>query len=305
MKVIIDPYRGGKDTGKNISGQYEKNILLKLSKYMSEQFNKNGIDTELVRTSDVSLTDDERNSIINEIKNNDDIIIQNRISEDNEFDIIYPLRNSDKLPSIISSNLESIGINVDKYFQRRLPTNTMLDYYNIIRNTKPNETIIIEYLEKNNNQEIIDIIVDTISDYINKANTYTVKSGDSLYQIAKKYNVTVDELKELNNLTTNLLSIGQELKIPNIISNEKNETYKTYIVKSGDSLYQIAKKYNVTVDELKELNNLTTNLLSINQQIKIPRWIFSKLLNIIKYHYKWLIKHKCLCFLSFAKKFIL
>ena len=150
MKVIIDPYRGGTDTGQNINNQYEKNILLNLSKYMAEKLNKNGIQTELVRTSDISLTDEERNSIINEIKNKNDIIIQNRLSDDNEFDIIYPLRKKDTLASLITKDLESNGINVDKYYQRRLPTNTTLDYYSIIRNTNPNESIILEYKNLNN-----------------------------------------------------------------------------------------------------------------------------------------------------------
>ena len=45
MKVIIDPYRGGNDTGREINGQYEKNILLNLSKYMSERLNELGIKT--------------------------------------------------------------------------------------------------------------------------------------------------------------------------------------------------------------------------------------------------------------------
>ena len=114
MKVIIDPYRGGTDTGQNINNKYEKNILLNLSKYMAEKLNKDGIQTELVRTSDISLTDEERNSIINEIKNKNDIIIQNRLSDDNEFDIIYPLRKKDTLVSLITKDLESNGINVDK-----------------------------------------------------------------------------------------------------------------------------------------------------------------------------------------------
>ena len=214
MKIIIDPYRGGSDTGKEINGQYEKNLLLNISKYMSEEFKKKGIDSELVRTTDISLTDEERNSIINEIKDKNDIIIQNRLSEDNEFDIIYSLRNDDKLASFITTNLQSNGISVDKYYQRRLPTNTTLDYYSVIRNTTPNETIIFEYLESNNIEEIIDIIVTTIKKYIEKKNTYTVVSGDSLYQIAKKYNVTVDELKKINNLSANALTIGQVLKIP-------------------------------------------------------------------------------------------
>lgn len=275
MKIIIDPYRGGKDTGKNISGQYEKNILLEMSNYMAKQFNKQGIDTELVRTTDVSLTDDERNSIINELKNDNDIIIQNRLSEDSEFNIIYPLRSNDNLPSIISNNLEANNINVNKYFQRRLPTNTMLDYYNVIRNTKPNETIIIEYLNEKNYQEIIDIIVDSIVSYIKKENTYVVKKGDFLYQIAKKYNTTVDEIKKLNNLSSNTLKIGQNLLIPakktSTSTTPVEDNTTIYIVKKGDSLYQIAKKNNTTVAKIKKLNNLKSDILSINQELKIPK----------------------------------
>lgn len=271
MKVIIDPYRGGTDTGQNINNQYEKNILLNLSKYMSDELNKKGISTELVRTSDISLTDEERNSIINEIKNSNDIIIQNRLSDDNEFDIIYPLRNKDTLPSLIAKNLESTGTNVDKYYQRRLPTNTTLDYYSVIRNTNPNESIILEYKNLNNYEEIIDIITDTIAKYIKKNNTYIVQKGDSLYQIAKKYNTTIEKIKTLNNLTSNSLSIGQQLFIP--ISEKEQESTQSknsYIVQKGDSLYQISKKYNTTVDELKKINNLNTNSLSIGQILNLP-----------------------------------
>ena len=274
MKIIIDPYRGGTDIGKEINGQYEKNILLNLSKNLSNKLNELGILTELVRTNDISLTDEERNSIINEIKDKNDIIIQNRLSDDSEFDIVYPLRNSDNLSSYITKEIESKGISVDKYYQRRLPTNTMLDYYSVIRNTNPNETIIIEYLEDGNYDVIIDAIANSISKYILKQNTYTVKKGASLYQIANKYNITVQELKKLNNLTSNLLSIGQILKIPE--SNESSidtpdiSPKNTYTVKKGDSLYQIAKKYNTTVNELKKINNLNSNTLSIGQKITLP-----------------------------------
>ncbi len=98
------------------------------------------------------------------------------------------------------------------------------------------------------------------------SDTYTVKSGDTLYSIARKYNLSVDELKELNNLTSNTLSIGQVLKIsPSMPLNEN-----TYTVKQGDTLYSIANKYGVSVNELKEFNNLTSNTLSINQVLKIP-----------------------------------
>ena len=96
-------------------------------------------------------------------------------------------------------------------------------------------------------------------------NTYTVVSGDSLYSIARKFNTTVDELKSLNNLTSNLLSIGQTLKIPDTSS----DTETTYVVQSGDSLWSIARKFNTTVNEIKTKNNLTSNLLSIGQVLKI------------------------------------
>ena len=276
MKVIIDPYRGGKDTGKNYSNQYEKNILLEMSRYMATAFAKKNIDTELVRNTDVSLTDDERNSIINELKNKSDLIIQNRISDNNEFNIIYPLRSDDTLPSLISTSLETNDININKYFQRRLPTDTILDYYSVIRNTNPNETIIFEYPYKKNYEKTIDIIVDTIVKYLTTGKIYTVIKGDSLYKIAQKYHITVDELKKLNNLSSSNLTIGMKLKIPVSSSTTNNEemssstkTY-TYQVKKGDTLYQIAKNNNTSVAKLKKLNNLSSNTLTIGQTLLIP-----------------------------------
>lgn len=93
---------------------------------------------------------------------------------------------------------------------------------------------------------------------------YTVQSGDSLYSIAKKFNTTVNEIKSLNNLSSNLLMIGQELLIPS------EQKYIIYYVKSGDNLYNIARNYNTTVSEIKKLNNLTSELLSIGQALQIP-----------------------------------
>lgn len=97
--------------------------------------------------------------------------------------------------------------------------------------------------------------------------SYTVKAGDTLYQIANMYNTTVDEIKRLNNLTSNILSIGQVLKVPG--KTIKDNTI-IYTVVKGDNLYQIANKYNVSVNEIRELNNLATDLLSIGQKLLIP-----------------------------------
>ncbi|MBO5150756.1 MAG: LysM peptidoglycan-binding domain-containing protein, partial [Methanobrevibacter sp.] len=103
------------------------------------------------------------------------------------------------------------------------------------------------------------------SEYI----TYTVKSGDNLYDIANKYNTSVNSIKNLNNLTSNFLSIGQVLKIPTDSSQIVGPNYITYIVRRGDSLYSIARKFDMTVDELIRLNNLKSNVLNIGQSLKV------------------------------------
>ena len=97
---------------------------------------------------------------------------------------------------------------------------------------------------------------------------YIVQSGDSLYSIARKYGMTVDELKTLNNLTSNLLSIGQRLRVRGTA--DIPDSQNTYVVKSGDSLYSISRKYGVSVDDIKRANQLTSNLLSIGQVLVIP-----------------------------------
>ena len=269
MKIIIDPYRGGDDYGAKIGDKYEKDILLDLSNYMNNSFNNQNINSILTRNTDESLTDEDRVNQINKLKQDNDLIIQNRFDTSSDLSIIYPLRSSDKLASLIFSNLENNGISVNKYYQRRLPTNTKYDYYSIIKDTNPNETIIIEYGDADNYKQVVDIIVKSIIEYLALSDTYKVKSGDTLYSIAKKYNISVNELKELNNLKNNNITVGQVLKIKSNIPSEEVTEKNYYIVKSGDTLYSIAKKYNTTVDEIKKLNNLKSNNLSIGMELKI------------------------------------
>jgi LysM repeat protein len=107
--------------------------------------------------------------------------------------------------------------------------------------------------------------------------TYTVKSGDSLWKIANQFGITVDLLKSANNLSSNVLQVGDTLIIPGRIEepNIPEETPPSsgvieYVVQSGDSLYSIAKKYGVTARELQQYNNLPSTLLSIGQVLLIP-----------------------------------
>ena len=71
-----------------------------------------------------------------------------------------------------------------------------------------------------------------------------MQKGDNLYTIANKYDTTISDIKNLNNLLTNTLQIGQILKIPG------STNFNTYIVQKGDSLWKIANKYGTTVKKL-------------------------------------------------------
>lgn len=102
----------------------------------------------------------------------------------------------------------------------------------------------------------------------------SVKGGDTLYSISKGSGLTVDELKELNGLTSNSLAIGQELIVKKYNQQEENTSIaskkeESIIVVKGDTMYSIAKRYGLTVVQLKDLNNLIGNNLSIGQELKI------------------------------------
>ena len=98
---------------------------------------------------------------------------------------------------------------------------------------------------------------------------YTVKSGDTLWSIARRYGLTINQIKEVNNLKNNTLSIGELLYIPS--KETETVTKDVYTVKKDDTLYSIAKKYYLTVDELKKLNNLTNDTLNIGQKLYVSK----------------------------------
>lgn len=198
-------------------------------------------------------------------------------------EVIYALRNTSDLPDLILDKLEDKGQIIRKAYQRRLPSDTSKDYYFMQRNTGDVQSLTVEYgfLDndndaaklKNNWPSYADAVVDAVVEYIGlgpSQTTYTVQSGDSLWNIAKKFNISVEELKLANNLTSNLLRVGQVLKIPTQDQPESGN-YTVYNVKAGDSLYSIAQKYNTTVNELIDYNSLSTTNLKINQQILIPK----------------------------------
>lgn len=203
-------------------------------------------------------------------------------------EVIYALRNNSTLSKKVLEEIEKEGQNIRKYYQLRLPSNPIKDYYFMHRDTPNNETIIVEYgfvdskkddvdQIKKNYEKYAEAVVRAVSEYkkinyipIENSEYYVVQKGDSLWSIANKFGVTASKLKEINNLSTGILKIGQTLKISDV-DEIIPEEYLLYKVKSGDSLWKIAQEYDTTVDILKNINNLNTNNLTINQQIFIPK----------------------------------
>lgn len=107
--------------------------------------------------------------------------------------------------------------------------------------------------------------------------THTVVAGDTLYSLAKKYHTTVDTLKKNNQLSSDVLSLGQVLTIPSTQSEAPTSgpisstpsLPDTYTVVSGDNLYSIALKFGLTVDELRSRNQLVSDVLRIGQVLRI------------------------------------
>ena len=186
---------------------------------------------------------------INNITNNtiyvgQELYLKNKIVEEepSENDDIYVVKKGDTLYSI--SKKLNISINTLKALNKLNTNEIYVGQQLILCNDKNTE----EY------------------------DVYTVKKGDSLWSISKKYDISVKELIELNNLNNLTLQINQKLEVPKtiIVEPEENDT-EIYIVEKNDTLWSISRKFNISVNELKELNNLTNNLLSIGQELKIKR----------------------------------
>ena len=294
LQVVVDAGHGGTDPGAvSSSGVQEKDLTLMIAQYMYEEFQKRGVPVTLIRSTDETISPSDRvNRVLAAYGDNPNVVvISNHINAAGSgiqgaegAEVIYALRDNSDLASNILTALGNAGQKMRKFYQRRLPSDTSKDYYFMHRNTGSNtHPVIVEYgfidnpsdLAKiqNNYREYVDAVVDaviatyegeTIPSLPESGNYYVVQSGDSLWKIANKYGITVNELKNLNGLTSNNLSVGQILEVPGSSSSG------TYTVKAGDSLWSIANRYNTTVSELKSLNGLSSDNLSIGQVLTLP-----------------------------------
>ena len=293
-KIIVDAGHGGLDGGASGNNLIEKNLNLQSSIYMYDRFKELGIPVKLTRVTDEYLPKTERVNRVNELYPNDQniILISNHINAGGGegAEIVYSLKNDSTLAQEILNNIGDAGQIKRKIYQRRLPENPNKDYYYILRETNVSEPLLIEYgfidnindanKLRNDLNDYAEAVVKAVVEYAgykyappgespNQNNEiYIVKRGDTLYSIARDNNITVTELKQLNDLSNNTIYIGQQLLLkPQIEEELPNENTNIYIVQKGDTLYSISKKLNISVDMLKSLNKLKTNDIYVGQQL--------------------------------------
>lgn len=229
--LIIDAGHGGWDPGGGSNRYFkEKDMALKISNYEHKRFNELGIPNVLVRNSDETLTPNDRlNRIAKLGADRNDILISNHINTGGSIggEIIYSLRGDNELPDMIASELKKVGLPIRNVYQRVGKTGK--DYYFILRGTAPEKAMIIEHGFADNEQDtqrllynwptLAEAIVKAITNYYKlpytppKNKLYIVRPNDSLYSIGQKFDVSVEHIKKLNNLTSNTIYPYMELYI--------------------------------------------------------------------------------------------
>ena len=289
--IIVDAGHGGIDSGAVGNSLLEKDLNLKAAQYLYNRLKELGIPTKLVRDNDEYLPKEERVRRIKNLYNNspNTILISNHMNAGNGegAEIVYSLKNDSTLADLILSNIKESGQKVRRTYQRRLPENPNLDYYYILRDTGNTMPLLIEYgfidnindsnRLKNNLNDYVEGVVKALTEYLNYPYTppnevkeyYTVEKNDTLYSISRRFNIPINKLIEINNLNSDILSIGQIL----YLEEKPNNDYDTYTVVKGDSLWGISRKFNIRVNELIELNNLTDNIITIGQELLVPKQI--------------------------------
>ena len=258
---------------------------------MYNRFKELGVPVIITRDTDKTLSRAERINLMKSLGTDPNVIIlSNHINAGGGegAEVVYPLRSSPTLAKNILDEIGARGQIKRKIYQRVLPENPTKDYYYIMRETPNTTALLIEYgfidnakdraKLQNNLTNYAEGVVKAVSEYVGVpyslpntsevGDVYTVQRGDTLYSIARKFNTTVNELVNLNNLSNTNLSIGQQIKLP---QGEEQTDYDTYTVEENDSLYSIANKFNISVNDLIDFNGLPTTTLTPGEVIRIPR----------------------------------
>lgn len=289
--VIIDAGHGGSDPGGGSNDYWlEKDLNLKIALYEYERLRQLGVPVRLTRNSDITLNPTDRvNKVFSLADGNNDILISNHINIDygriDGAEVIYSIKDSSTFAKLIASNLQAAGQNLSPSGVYTRTNELGNDYYYIIREVRPVKTVLVEFgfadspkdditLLRDNWERLAEAVVKSVCEFLGYRYTiaspigkYTVVKGDTLYSIANKFNMSLNDLKLINNLTSNTIYPNQVLSVYPAVSGGQTITY---IVKKGDTLYSIAKAFGTTVANLKSANGLTNDDIYQFQSIIIP-----------------------------------
>ena len=236
-RIVVDAGHGGVDSGAVSGNLQEKDFNLQAANYMYNRFKELGVPVVITRDTDKTLSRAERLNTMRSLGTDPNVIVlSNHINAGGGegAEVVFPLRSSSTLAKSILDEIGARGQIKRKIYQRVLPENPKKDYYYIMRETPNTTALLIEYGFIDNPRDQIKL-KNNLLDYV-----------EGVVKAVSDY-------------------IGKPYKIP-----ESEEIGDEYIVKEGDSLYSIARKFNTTVSELSKINNLVNTNLSIGQRIKFP-----------------------------------
>ena len=229
--IIIDAGHGGYDPGGGSNIYFkEKDLTKKISDYQYKRLLELELPVSLVRKGDETLTPINRTKLIQSLNPTpNDILISNHINTGGSSggEVIYSIRGSNELPILISNELRENGLPIRNVYTRK--NSLGKDYYFILRDTIPNQAMIIEYGFADNNEDtyrllydwpiLAESVVKAIANYYQVSYeppqeiTYIVRPNDNLFDISKKFNTSIDIIKSRNNLTSDTIYPGATLII--------------------------------------------------------------------------------------------
>ena len=236
-RIVVDAGHGGIDSGAVSGNLQEKDFNLQAANYMYNRFKELGVPVTITRDTDKTLSRSERLNTMKSLGTDPNVIVlSNHINAGGGegAEVVYPLRSS---PTLAKSILDEIGARGQvkrKIYQRVLPENPRKDYYYIMRETPNTTALLIEYG-----------FIDNPNDQV-KLNNNLLNYAEGVVKAVSEY-------------------IGIPYSLPN-----SENVGDVYIVKAGDTLYSIARKFNTTVNEIVNLNKLNSTILSIGQELKLP-----------------------------------